>query len=108
MDLLATMPREDGVIFPGRSGTVAFSHMSLTAVLRRMGGSDITICGFLSSFRDWCAEAVGNSFSREVCEHVLAHSLPDRVEAAYRRGDLLEKRVMLMQAWAEYFGFGSC
>jgi integrase len=76
--------------------------MSLTAVLRRMGRSDITIHGFRSSFRDWCAEAVGNSFPREVCEHALAHSLPDRVEAAYRRGDLLDKRVMLMQAWAEY------
>jgi integrase len=105
MALLTTMQRQNGVIFPGRSGSVALSDMSLTAVLRRMGRGDITIHGFRSSFRDWCAEAVGNSFSREVCEHALAHSLPDRVEAAYRRGDLLEKRVMLMQAWADYCGF---
>jgi integrase len=76
--------------------------MSLTGVLRRMGRSDITIHGFRSSFRDWCAEAVGNSFPREVCEHALAHSLRDQVEAAYRRGDLSEKRAMLMQVWAEY------
>jgi integrase len=102
--LLAAIPRRDGLIFPGRSESVALSDMSLTAVLRRMGRSDITIHGFRSSFRDWCAEAVGNSFAREVCEHALAHSLPDRVEAAYRRGDLLEKRVMLMQAWANYCG----
>jgi integrase len=76
--------------------------MSLTAVLRRMKRGDITVHGFRSSFRDWCAESVANSFPREVCEHALAHSLPDKVEAAYRRGDLIEKRIMLMQAWADY------
>lgn len=58
--------------------------------------------GFRSSFRDWCSEAAGNQFSREVCEHALAHNLPDEVEAAYRRGDLLDKRILLMQAWAKY------
>jgi hypothetical protein len=67
-----------------------------------MGRSDITIHGFRPAFRDWCAESVSNSFSREVCERALAHGLSDRVEAACRRGDLLEKRVMLMQAWADY------
>jgi integrase len=100
--LLSAIPRREGMIFPGRSDNVALSDMTLTAVLRRMGRSDITIHDFRSSFRDWCAEAVGNSFPREVCEHALAHSLPDRVEAAYRRGDLLEKRVVLMEAWADY------
>lgn len=102
MALLVAMPRRKGLIFHGRYEIAALSDMSLTAVLRRMDRGDITIHGFRSSFRDWCAEAVGNSFSREVCEHALAHSLPDKVEAAYRRGDLLEKRVMLMQAWADY------
>jgi integrase len=100
--VLTAMQGRDGLIFPGQDGRTALSDMSLTAVLRRMGRGDITIHGFRSSFRDWCAEAVGNSFPREVCEHALAHSLPDRVEAAYRRGDLLEKRVMLMKAWANY------
>lgn len=76
--------------------------MSLTAVLRRMGHGDITVHGFRSTFRDWCAEEASNSFSREVCEHAVAYSLPDKVEAAYRRGDLFEKRVTLMQAWANY------
>lgn len=100
--LLKAMPRIDAVVFPGRSKSSALSDMSLTAVLRRMNRGDITVHGFRSTFRDWCAESVANSFPREVCEHALAHSLPDKVEAAYRRGDLLEKRKMLMQAWADF------
>jgi integrase len=51
-----------------------------------MRRTDITVHGFRSTFRDGCGEAAGNTFTREVCEHALAHSLPDRVEAAYRRG----------------------
>ena len=74
----------------------------VTAVLRRMARNDITVHGFRSTFRDWCSESVANSFPREVCEHALAHSLPDKIEAAYRRGDLIEKRALLMQAWADY------
>jgi integrase len=100
--LLNAMPRLGNLVFPGRHHGKSLSDMSLTAVLRRMGRGDITVHGFRSSFRDWCAESVANSFPREVCEHALAHSLPDKVEAAYRRGDLIEKRTMLMQAWADY------
>lgn len=102
--LLETMPRMGDLVFPGAKPGKPLSDMSLTAVLRRMKRSDITVHGFRSSFRDWCAESVANSFPREVCEHALAHSLPDKVEAAYRRGDLIEKRIMLMQAWADYCG----
>ncbi|WP_426111326.1 hypothetical protein [Massilia sp. PWRC2] len=80
--------------------------MSLTAVLRRIGRSDIMVRGFRSIFRDWYAEAVGNTFAREVFEHALAHSLPNKVEAAYRRGDLFDKRVPLMHAWADYCAAG--
>ena len=100
--LLDAMPRLGAIIFPGRKRDTQLSDMSLTAVLRRMERADITVHGFRSSFRDWCAESVGNSFPREVCEHALAHSLLDKVEAAYRRGDLLEKRIVMMQAWADY------
>lgn len=100
--VLQSLPRNGDIVFPGRRKGTEQSDMTLTAVLRRMGRGDITIHGFRSTFRDWSAEAPGNSFSREVCEHALAHSLPDRVEAAYRRGDLLEKRILLMQAWANY------
>lgn len=99
--LLGALPRKCELLFPGMKGQ-PLSDMSLTAVLRRMQRADITVHGFRSTFRDWCAEAAGNNFTREVCEHALAHSLPDRVEAAYRRGDLLDKRIALMRAWADY------
>lgn len=100
--LLKATPRLGDFVFPGAKENNPLSDMSLTAVLRRMERGDITVHGFRSTFRDWCAESVANSFPREVCEHALAHSLPDKVEAAYRRGDLIEKRTLLMQAWADY------
>jgi integrase len=100
--LLASLPREGDLIFHGAKLTGPLSDMSLTAVLRRLNRGDITVHGFRSTFRDWGSEAEGNAFSREVCEHALAHSLPDKVEAAYRRGDLLEKRISLMEQWGKY------
>ena len=69
-------------------------------LLRRMKRVDLTAHGFRSTFRDWCAEATG--YSREVAEAALAHTLGDKVEAAYRRGDLFEKRRRLMADWAEF------
>jgi integrase len=102
VDVLRLMPEVSDYIFPGQRQGSMLSDMSLTAVLRRMGRPEITMHGFRSTFRDWCAESAGNSFPREVCEHALAHSLPDKVEAAYRRGDLIEKRKVLMQVWADY------
>lgn len=103
--LLRGLPGQDGLLFPGQKNQ-PLSDMSLSAVLRRMGRPDIPIHGFRSTFRDWSAEAPGNAFPREVCEHALAHGLPDRVEAAYQRGDLFVKRIVLMQAWADYCGGG--
>lgn len=100
--LLRAMPHEGEVVFFGRKADTPLSDMSLTAVLKRMGRKDITVHGFRSTFRMWCAESVGNFFSREVCEHALAHKLPDKVEEAYQRGDLLAKRVVLMQAWSDF------
>jgi integrase len=100
--LLQKLERKGELIFHGRRHDTMLSDMSLTAVLRRLDHSDITVHGFRSTFRDWCSEAAGNNFPREVCEHALAHSLPSKVEAAYRRGDLLEKRIALMHAWANF------
>jgi integrase len=68
-------------------------------VLRRMGRV-VTAHGFRSSFRDWAAETTG--YPNHVVEQALAHAIPDAVEAAYRRGDLLDKRRRLMEDWAKY------
>jgi len=93
-------PYADGeLIFPGQKRGRPMSDMSLAAVLKRMQ-IGATVHGFRSTFRDWAAETT--NFPREVAEHALAHSLPDKVEAAYRRGDLFDKRRKMMDAWAAY------
>ena len=74
--------------------------MALLKQLKRMEYSDVTVHGFRSSFRDWVAERT--NFPSEVAEMALAHALGSKVEAAYRRGDLFDKRRRLMEAWAEY------
>jgi integrase len=89
-------------VFPGTKPGRPLSNMALAMLLRRMGYGNITAHGFRSSFRDWAAERT--SFAREVAEMALAHKIPDPVEAAYRRGDLFEKRRKLMEAWAAYCG----
>lgn len=76
------------------------SDMTLSAVLKRMGHGDITVHGFRSTFRDWCAETT--AYPGEVAEAALAHVVGDKVEAAYRRGDLFDKRRLLMDDWAVY------
>lgn len=95
---------ELGFVFPGSRGDCALSDMTLTATMRRMQ-IDAVPHGFRSSFRDWIAEQT--SYPRELAEKALAHTLPDAVEAAYQRGDMLEKRRQMMQAWADYCeGYG--
>jgi integrase len=74
--------------------------MALLALLRRMERNDLTVHGFRSTFRDWAAETT--SYQREVVEAALAHTIGSKVEAAYRRGDLFEKRRRLMEDWALY------
>lgn len=88
---------DSNLIFPGRSGTKPLSNMVFEMNLRRKKLA-ITTHGFRSSFRDWSAETT--SFPREVAEMALAHVVENRVEAAYRRGDLLAKRREMMEAWA--------
>ena len=86
-------------MFPGdRRATL--SNMALLMLLRRMGRGDLTAHGFRSTFRDWAAECT--SFPSEVVEMALAHAIGNKVEAAYRRGDLFEKRRKLMDAWGSY------
>ncbi len=87
-------------VFPGEKPGTAISNMAMLQTLRRMGWGNLTVHGFRSSFRDWAAERT--AFSREVAEAALAHVVGDKVEAAYRRGDLFEKRRKLMSAWAAF------
>jgi integrase len=87
-------------VFPGAKRGRPLSNMAMTLTLRRMGRGDITTHGFRSTFRTWAAERT--NYPREVVEAALAHVNADKVEAAYQRGDLLEKRRRLMDAWAVY------
>ncbi len=100
MNILRALPRLKGsdYIFPAPRGG-ALCDMSLSAVCRRMS-ADAVPHGFRSTFRDWCAEST--NFAREVAEMALAHTIASSVEAAYRRGDLLEKRSHLMESWAKF------
>lgn len=85
-------------LFPGQRGG-QLSGMAMSMLLRRMN-IDATVHGFRSSFRDWAAECTG--YPHEVCEMALAHTIGNKAEAAYRRGDLFEKRRRLMAEWAEF------
>ena len=98
--VLAALPRMAGtdLIFPAPRGK-ALSDMTLTAVMRRMGVEAVPH-GFRSTFRDWCSERT--NYPRDVAEMALAHAIGDKVEAAYRRGDLFAKRTMMMDEWAVF------
>lgn len=101
VEILKTTPENErqGLCFPGTKGQ-ALSDMTLSAALKRLGHKDITVHGFRSTFRDWASETTG--FPSEVVEMALAHTIANAVEAAYRRGDLFEKRRQLMASWAEF------
>ena len=90
----------NGLVFPGRKEGRPLSDMTLAKALRTAGGGEFTVHGFRSSFRDWVSEET--NFQREVAEAALAHTVGDAVERAYRRGDALEKRRKLMDAWETY------
>jgi integrase len=102
MAALRTNTHPTALIFPGQSEGRPLSDMSLTAVLRRMGRSDLTVHGFRSTFKDWASEMT--AYPAELSEMALAHTIGSKVEAAYRRGDLFEKRRRLMADWAAYCG----
>jgi integrase len=91
--VLAGLKREGARVF-------SVSNMAMTMLLRRMGRDDLTVHGFRSTFSDWCTELT--NFSAEVREMALAHTVSDKVEAAYRRGDLFQKRRELAEAWTHY------
>lgn len=100
MAQLRENPAMDGYVFPGLRPGTALSNMAMLMLLRRMERGDLTAHGFRSTFRDWCAEAT--NYPGALAEAALAHTLKDKVEAAYQRGDLLEKRRRLMADWAAF------
>lgn len=93
--------RSNEFIFPGLKKDKPLSNMALLKMLKDMGRNDLTVHGFRSTFRDWAAEC--SDMPREVAEAALAHTLDNKVEAAYRRTDFFEKRIALMEAWSRHF-----
>jgi integrase len=102
LEILATLAeaRVNQFVLPGNAKGKPLSKMAFEMLMRRMKVTDATPHGFRSAFRDWCGNET--SFPREVAEAALAHRVPDATEAAYRRGDALEKRRELMDAWARH------
>jgi len=101
--LLEALPFSRGVtdpLFPSRRTATHLSNMAMLELLNEIWPEKITVHGFRSTFRDWAAERT--NFPNHVIEMALAHSISNAVEAAYRRGDLFEKRRRLMEAWGEY------
>ena len=106
MDLLTEMAKlrtsddEAAFVFPGARAKRPLSQMSMLMLMRRMGRRDLTAHGFRSTFRDWAAEAT--DYPNEMAETALAHLVSDQVEAAYRRGDMMERRRAMMEGWARF------
>jgi integrase len=103
IELLRALPREDGNphVFIAMEGK-SLSDAAMLALLERMGHDDITVHGFRSTFKDWVSERT--NYPNHVSEAALWHIVADKVEAAYRRGDLFIKRRSLMADWAKYCG----
>ena len=89
-------------LFAGGKARRPLSTNAMLKLLERMKRDDLTAHGFRSTFRDWAAEST--NYPRDVAEMALAHTIGDKVEAAYRRGDLFEKRKRLMEDWAKFCG----
>ncbi len=100
IEILKSLSTDTEYVFPGNGDNNPLSSMSLLAVLKRMDRSDITTHGFRSTFRDWAAETT--EFPNEVVEMALAHTIKNKAEAAYRRGNMLDRRRVLMDAWSVF------
>jgi integrase len=105
MQKVCATERGNGFVFPGGKQGRPLSDAAIWAVLKRTGRSDLTVHGFRSTFRDWAAERT--NYPREAAEMALGHAVSDKVEAAYRRSDLFEKRRRLMDEWARFCRSGA-
>ena len=100
--IIEALPRASEYVFPGAKKDKPLSQQAMLEVVRGMRGKDATPHGFRSSFKDWAGETT--SYANELTEVALAHAVSDKTEAAYRRGDMMEKRRRLMADWAAYCG----
>jgi len=91
---------EDGFVFPGLKLGTPLSNMAFLMLMRRMGRGDLTAHGFRATFKTWASERT--LFQNEIIEASLAHIIGGKVEQAYMRGDLFEKRRRLMKQWASF------
>ena len=107
VSLLRTVPRIEGnpYVFPGARRDRPLSNMAMLEMLRGMRDEGYTVHGFRSAFRDWITETTLHPDA--IAEQALAHSIDNKVERAYRRGDAFERRRDLMQQWADYLAFGN-
>jgi integrase len=104
IEILLGLSREEGNshVFIGARTGARLGNMAMPDVLQQMDQTNVTVHGFRSTFRDWAAEATAHP--NHVVEQALAHTIGNAVEAAYRRGDLFEKRRHLMNDWAQFCG----
>jgi integrase len=98
LEIIEAAAADNDYVFAGGRPGHPLSNMAMLKLLERMGRDDLTVHGFRSTFRDWASERT--NFPGEVVEMALAHIIDNKTEAAYRRGDLFEKRRRLMDAWA--------
>lgn len=89
-----------GWLYPGRKHKKPYSNMAMLKILERMGYGHVTVHGFRSTFRDWVAECT--EYADSLAEKALAHAIQNESEAAYRRGDMLERRRQMMADWARF------
>lgn len=99
LKVLADLPREAEYVFPGSKANAPLSNMAMLELLKGMEAG-LTVHGFRSAFKDWCSEQT--AYPNELSEMALAHTVSDKVEAAYRRGDMVDKRRRLMADWAAF------
>src|SRR5215470_5257327 len=92
--------KQSDFVFPGWRTNKPLTGAACLNLLDDMKRPALTVHGFRSTFRDWCAEQT--NYPREIAEAALADVISNKAEAAYQRGDLLERRRLLMQAWADY------
>lgn len=104
LDLIGDLPIDGDYVFPGAKTDAGLSNMAMAECLKEMGYDPTiaTVHGFRSTFKDWCSDQT--SYPNEMSEMAMSHTVSDKVEAAYRRGDMRDRRKQLMEDWAAFCG----